>query len=318
MGKGFCCDGFSSNRKYGIITHIHEDHKRGLNSCLQWYDKIFVSPPTRDLLIAIEGIFLKYKNNLNALQFNKTKKLCDEKITIYPANHILGSSQVFIESENTRILYSSDIREGTNPIESDILIVQPHFGDPSFIRKHKRDDVIKVFIKNVKTYLKTKSINIFACNGKLQEIMNLLYKFDIDVPFLANSKIIDIANVYKKYDFQIKNIINLNSKEGLEITNSRDQYIAFYSIGTKISNNDNHIKFVVSDWNIFTQMKQKISKNEIHFSISDHADFNGLFNYVKGCKPKYVIAENTRCACADVFTDQLRRKLKIKTYVLPK
>jgi len=319
IGKNFCCDGFNDKRNAGAITHFHEDHTTGLNSALSWYKKIFVSKATRDLLIASKGNFLKYKNNLVAIPYYKKYSFNDEKITLYPAIHVLGSSQILIESNKKHILYTGDIREGTNPIETDILLLQPHYGKPNHVRKHKRDDVVKNLVKQIKSELKTKSVCILACKGKLQSIMNLLYKADIDVPFLANKTVKKIAEVYTKHDQVTGNIIDLSSFEANEIITSRNPHVTFYPINTKICRRDIYVKFTVSEWNVVSQIKYKIAKNEYMISISDHADFKGLIDFVKKCKPKFVIADNIRCSgSAEKFVNYLNRYLKIKSTYLPK
>ena len=319
IGENFCCDGFNNTRKAGAITHFHDDHTSGLSSALQWFEKIYVSEATKDLLIASKGVFLKYRKNLTSIPYNKIHSFNNEKITLYPAKHVLGSSQILIESNDKRILFAGDIREGTNPIETDVLVVLPHFGKPKHIREHKRDDVIKNFIKHVKSELNTKSVCVLACKGKLQSIMNLLYKADIDVPFLADKSVKKIAEVYTKHNCVTGNIIDLSSHEAQEIINSRSSNITFYPINTKICRVGNYVKFIVSEWNVVTPIKHRIARNEYMISISDHADFKGLIGYVKKCKPKYVVADNARCGgCAELFVKHLNRNLKIKSTYLPK
>jgi len=319
IGKNFCCDGFINTRKAGAISHFHDDHTKGLESALHWYEKIYVSEATKDLLIASMGVFLKLRNNLIAIPYNKTHSFDNEKITLYQTNHVLGSSQILIESNEKRILFVGDIREGTNPIETDILVILPHFGKPEHIREHKRDDVIKSFIKHVKSEINTKSVCVLACKGKLQDIMNLLYKADIDVPFLADESVKKIAEVYTKHNCVTGNIIDLSSYEAQEIIKSRSSHITFYPINTKICRVDNYVKFTISEWNVIAPIKHKIARNEYMISISDHADFKGLIDFVKKCKPKYVVADNNRCGgSAELFVQYLNRNLKIKSTYLPK
>ena len=55
LGENTVADGYEHGRDIGIFTHIHTDHTRLFNMALHECSSIYLSPPTYDLLEALEG-----------------------------------------------------------------------------------------------------------------------------------------------------------------------------------------------------------------------------------------------------------------------
>lgn len=72
IGKHISCDGTDLGRSAGFISHAHEDHLNEFERALGYYDRIFTSPETRDLLIAKKGNWLLKRTNLVGNPYGKT------------------------------------------------------------------------------------------------------------------------------------------------------------------------------------------------------------------------------------------------------
>ncbi|MEJ2543935.1 MAG: MBL fold metallo-hydrolase [Calditrichaceae bacterium] len=114
-------------KDFGFISHGHADH-------IARHRKIICSKPTADF------IRIRLKNpQYRALEYNEPTEISDSKITIHPAGHILGSSQIKIETMNGSILYTGDFRisqaktvEAFQFVKTDILIMETTFGLPHY------------------------------------------------------------------------------------------------------------------------------------------------------------------------------------------
>lgn len=317
IGKYLSCDGFDEERTAGAITHFHGDHISQLESGLQFYEEIFTSKATRDMLIAIKGDWLKYRGNLKAVSYMNPFDYRDEKITFYPVVHTLGSAQILVESNSCRILYTGDFREGTSPIEVDILVIDSTYGSPAFNKTYPRDCAIKTLVSEVKERLRVGSVCIKANRGKLQESMNILYKADLKVPFLFHKKVVRISKVYKDYGIEIGEFIQIGTEEAEEILRRKQPHIAFYPRGSKVHAEEIYIILIISDWDTTKPIRSKIADKEYIIGLTDHCEFNGLIEFVKQCRPKLVITDAYRCGNAEIFARNIEKRLNIEAKAMP-
>jgi len=317
MGKYLSCDGFNENRIAGIITHFHGDHIRSLENSLQFYEDIFVTPATMELLIAIKGDFLKYRRNLKVKNFFEPFDYRDERITFYPTEHTLGSAQILLETEECRILSTGDFREGTIPIQVDILIIDSTYGSPQFNRTYMRDLAIKTLVSKVKERLIVGSVCILANRGKLQESMNILYKADIEVPVIFHKNVVKVSKVFRNHGNEIGNFLEIGTREAEEIIRTKQPHVAFYSLGSRVHAEENYMFIVVSDWDRITPIVTKIAGKKYIIGLPDHCEFNKILDFVEKCEPKLVITDAFRSNNARHLARHIRNKLGIKATHMP-
>jgi len=317
MGKYLCCDGFSENSDAGILTHFHGDHIDDLEFCLHFYKDIFVTPATRDVLIAIKGNWLEIKSNLKERAFYETFYYRDDRITFYPTIHTLGSAQILVETDECRILNTGDFREGTIPVQADILIVDATYGSPQFNRQYMRDLAVKKLVSIVKERLEVGSVCIKANKGKLQESMNILYRADIEVPFLFKRDVVEISKVFRNYGSEIGEFCVIGTKEAEELLRSGRTHIAFYPNVAQIYNEENYMIIIVSDWDRISPLITKIAGKKYIIGLPDHCEFNEILKFVESCNPKYVITDAFRSGNARHLARHIRSKLGIKARHMP-
>ena len=316
IGKYLSCDGFDIQRSVGAITHFHGDHLEGFETSLGVYENIFVTPATKDLLIAVKGDWLKYRTNLTAIRYLKPFDYKGEKITFYSATHVLGSAQITLESQGDRILCTGDFRWSTPPIETDVLIMQATYGTPSRVRSYSRDVALKTLVSRAKKELKRGPVCILASRGKLQEAMNILYKTDVEVPFLFHPKIVRVAEVYKAHGIEVGDFLTIGTGEAEEIIRKKQPHISFYPMRSRVHAAHIYTRISVSGYSITPEF-YKVAKKEYVVGLSDHCDFKELLEYVKQCGPKLVITDARRCADAELFAKEIRKRLKIKAKAMP-
>lgn len=317
IGKYLSCDGFDEERTAGAITHFHGDHIHKLETSLQFYGDIFVTPATRDILIAIKGDWLKHRRNLKAVTIQKPFDYLDEEVTFYRVIHTLGSAQILVEGQRYRILYTGDFREGTDPIEADILVIDSTYGSPSFNRTYPRDFAIKTLVSKVKERLRVGPVAILANRGKLQESMNILYRADFEVPFLFHRKVVRISKIYKDNGIEVGDYIQIGTREAEDIIRRKQPHVAFYPCGSKVHFEEIYMFITISDWDTTKPIYCKIVEKWYIIGLPDHCGFNGLLEFVRQCQPKLVITDTYRSGNAEIFARNIKRRLNIEAKAMP-
>jgi len=266
-----------------IITHAHSDHFT--NGC-------------REYICTIETGYLlrkRFGNNLNLKTIDYDKKFLINGInfSLHPSGHILGSSQIKIIAGSETWLITSDFKrqkdktcKSYEKVKTDFLICESTFGLPIF-NWESTDKIINDITKWANQ--SEDSISILFCYslGKAQRLlselnsqkfrniyvhksihkMNLIYKrLGIE---LVEAKIYDL-------DIEINNLNNcllllppsLNNKNFLR---------KFKNVSTGFA----------SGWMSIRALKKR-SGFDKGFTISDHADWNGLIKTIKESEAKRV------------------------------
>ncbi|MEM7232279.1 MAG: ligase-associated DNA damage response exonuclease [Planctomycetota bacterium] len=112
-----------------VITHAHRDHLR--NGCSTYY----CSEPSEGLVRAR----LPRHAKVTVVPYGEVFRLGDVDVSFHPAGHILGSSQVRIESEGKVWVFSGDYKrdsdascEAFEVVECDTFITESTFGRSEF------------------------------------------------------------------------------------------------------------------------------------------------------------------------------------------
>jgi len=328
LGDYIVCDGYSEGREYAIFTHIHEDHIKYFSKAMNFSWKKLVSQPTYDMLIALEGQPLSNRYDLLPLEFGSpyhTKY--KEKITLYRSNHILGSSQVLVETyQNLRILYSSDFNfPEIQTIPCDILVLDSTHGDPRFDMVSESQSLERRLIGLVKdeTEEKGKPVVIRAHRGRMQYVMHLLSEnLKGAVKFLADSKDCALANVYNKWGMKIREVIPVNNNpQAYRITQGNIPFIKFHTVGGAFTDEEYNGALTIrlsSDVKLFEgpSLKEN-SPNNYSIDMSDHASFSNILEYVKAIKPQAVITDNVRTKSGITLASEIVNKLGIQAFPSP-
>jgi len=265
---------------------------------------------TRDLIIALKGDYLKLRRNLLGADYGRAIDVDDEKVTLLRCDHILGSCQVLVEdAEGSRILYSSDFDSTTTPPKSDILVVDGTYGDPDYVFSHSRcqleNKLVEIVIDEVKN---DRPVVLVSRRGKLQELMHTM-RNHLTIPFLAAPIDAKLAQVYERYGRKIGECFSSVSREACTIISSHKPFVGFFPIGSalKETRETRCTKIRVSAYGMKDPFV-KIPDDGYVFAISDHADFNGILEYVKQSDPEIVIVDSVRSGNASELAEQIHNR----------
>jgi len=262
----------------GYISHAHSDH-------IAKHHKIYCSPATFDL------IRLRMKNPIaHPLPFNQMHSIDNIRLKILPAGHILGSSQLYIETEEQTLLYTGDFRlrksRTAEPFiyqKSDVLIMESTFGLPRY-KFPEREEVELMLLNTLRAKLNEGTVPIvFAYSlGKGQELLHLLSHSDL--PLAVDYPILKYVNVYLKYGVQF------GLYEKLRRSDFRDKVLLLPAHMRRhrfVSSIKNKYMIYLSGWGMDENAARRFGVDLV-LPYSDHADYDELLNLVDHVSPKEI------------------------------
>jgi len=317
LGDNVACDAFDADRPLRIVTHAHADHLGGLRKSIKCCEKVIMTPATRDLAGIVNPTFKLGNSNVLTLEYNKPFKYKDETVTLLKADHIMGASQVLLEDvEGTRIVYTGDFKlEETPAINCDVLVVEATYGNP-MCRRNFDVNINELLVSMIERRLRGGSVYVFGFYGKLQEVMQMLRKADVEVPFIMPDTVHEVSKVCDNYGMNLGSLTLDTSREGQELLSKDLPCVAFYHTNARFKVGLKNSRICVSGWEFQNPCKQ-ISEKEYLVALSDHSDFDCLIEYVKRSKAKQVITDNYRSNHGKALADEITKRLGVPAVAQP-
>ena len=319
LGDSVACDAFDEDKPLRVVTHAHADHLVGLRRSLKSCEKVLMTAATRDLIGVVNGSLPRDDGGVKVLDYGEPFEYGDERVTLLKADHILGAAQVLVEnSEGIRVAYTGDFRvDGTEPLmDCDTLVVEATYGSPWFKRAFKVN-VKELLVSMVEERLRQGTVYVFGYYGKLQEVMQILRRAHVCVPFVMPERVYHVSKICEAHGMQLGDFTLSTAKEGKELLDEDLPCVAFYHMNTRKKVGLNSSRICVSGWEFRSPCRQ-IGEREHIVALSDHSDFNGLLEYVKRSKPKRVVTDNYRVSHGATLAKEISKRLGIPAVAMPK
>jgi len=319
LGDSVACDAFEEVRPLRVVTHAHADHLAGLRRSLKSCDKVMMTSATRDLIGVVNGSMSLDNGTVKLLDYGEPFEYGDEQITLLKADHILGAAQVLLEnSMGNRVAYTGDFRvDGTEPLmDCDTLVVEATYGSPWFKRAFKVN-IKELLVSMVEEKLRQGTVYVFGYYGKLQEVMQILRRADVCVPFVMPERVFHVSEICEAHGMQVGDFTLSTAKEGKELLDKDLPCVAFYHMNTRQKVGLRSSRICVSGWEFRSPCRQ-IGEREHLVALSDHSDFNGLLDYVERSKPKRVVTDNYRVNHGVTLAKEISKRLGIPAIAMPK
>ena len=281
------------NRGVGtaIITHAHADHaKIGSENYI-----------TNTLGVPILKKRLGSKIKILGLDYGESIVINNVNVSLHPAGHILGSSQVRVEFENEVVVVTGDYKraldqtcEGFQSLQCDTLITESTFAHPIYNWPSFDSVIADIYDWWLCNRKKKITSILFAYSlGKTQRILAGLSRFTNDTVLLHGASV-DLTQIYREAGVRMLPTVPVsqfknNSKfdESLVIAPPS----AFRSPWLK--------KFkeyrtgFCSGW-MLVRGNRRRNGYDRGFVISDHADWNGLVQTIKESNAKNIVVTHGR------------------------
>ncbi len=211
-------------------------------------------------------------------------------VTLFPAGHILGSAQTLVEVGGMRLLYSGDFNieetaaaEMIKIPESDILIMECTFGRPVY-RFPPRKQVEEQLIDFTKNSLKEGCVPVVIgyVLGKAQEAMKILG--DAGFEMSVHGSIARLAKTYETFGIKLGKWDRYKKEEvkGKVVIAPRA------ALNTRMLRRIERKRTVfLSGWAVHKGAKDRYGVDAA-LPLSDHADFDGLLEYIRQVNPKKI------------------------------
>ena len=295
LGPRVACDGFVSEASIRVQTHIHDDHMDEFDTS-KGYQDIYMSEPTRMLLIVEFDADLPYRDNVRSLDLGIPHQIGPDELMLLSSGHMFGAVQVSLTlPDGTRLGYSGDFQwPMTEPIQVDALVLDSTYGSPRSIRGYRQEDADDALLNIVRSKLRQGPVHINAHRGTIQRALQVLAG-QLNVPILGSARFCRETEVYRRFGCPIDPVVSTTSEEG-RAAMEENRWVRVYSKGDRFPvDPPPGFTIVLSAYMTSPESPVlKYSERSCRVALSDHADFEGTVEYVLATGAQYVVTDNTR------------------------
>lgn len=266
-----------SRKALAFVSHAHSDHMMrrhrhvilSLNTA-RFYQERF---PRADL---------------TALAFSEKLALRGATLELLPAGHILGSSQLYLELDGLRIVYTGDVKlsssftaERVQIRPCDVLIMESTYGEPRYVfpgRDELAEDLVKFCLRCFSR--KIVPVVLAYTIGKAQEAVKVLG--DRGIPCVLEESVFRATEIYRELGVDLINYYAMPGPRGpykVLIVPPWRRSAARGIVRKKT--------LWLSGWALDKEKVRLVGVDEA-LPLSDHADYPELITYVQLAKPKKV------------------------------
>lgn len=258
------------------------------------HDRIIATPETLKLI--------EFKANDSialSCPYNRPFALGKTVIELIPSGYSLGASQIVVEINNKRIVYTGDLKIGDSPISRfieirrcDVLIMKCRYGNPEFTFP-PREDVCRQLFEFAKeslyfNYTPVIYIDIF---GKSMDLIQ--YLGNKNLKLAVHKSIYRYLKLYQELGIEFKNAENLKTK------NIRKKVVVLplhAKTSRQIAQLNKKRTCVVTG---LAKGNEKIVKSsfnvDLAYAMSNHAGYDELIQYIEIVKPKEIYLLDGEC-----------------------
>jgi putative mRNA 3-end processing factor len=292
-----------------IITHAHSDHAR-------WGSKYYLCHhDTKPILQLRLG-----NNQYQSIGWNEPVYMNGVRITLHPAGHIIGSSQIRVENEGEVWVISGDYKTENDGLSGEFETVKCHtfitestFGLPIYHWKKQAD-----IFSDIQSWIRKngedgKTSILFAYSlGKAQRI--LLPISEVTEKILVHGAVYNVQEALQNAGWKLPSVQKVTFDTPKELLKGNVviapssaegspwiKKFAPYSIG------------VCSGW---MQVRGAVRRRNIDagFVLSDHADWEGLLSAIKATGAQRVyVTHGFQSAFSRYLTEQGIDGREVKT-----
>ena len=281
---GFYIDPWQPVEK-AVITHGHSDHAYAGHGSYLCHEQ------TKPILQLRLG-----DQHYQAVKWNEVININGVKLSLHPAGHIIGSSQVKVEYQGEVWVFSGDYKTENDgisgqfePIPCNTFITESTFGLPIYRWKPQQEifSDIREWIRKNKNNNKT-SVLIAYSLGKTQRLLKTVAE-EVDEVF-AHGAIFNTQQALQQAGWNFPEVKRITSDITREVL---QQSVVLAPSGADASPwIRRFLPYSVGVCSGWMQVRGNVRRRNVDagFALSDHADWTGLLETVKatGAEKVYV------------------------------
>jgi DNA ligase 1 len=279
-----------------FVSHAHSDH-------IGNHQEVILSETTALLMAArLPGRRIEHR-----LPFDTELKFRNAGIRLLPAGHILGSAQIYIQTEQESVLYTGDLKlqhgKSAEPAEwrhADTLIMETTYGLPKY-RFPPTDEVIAELIKFCVESLEDGKVPIlFGYSlGKAQEILFALHGSGLRIQLHPS-----VFRMTKLYEALRKPLPEFHLYDFANVDGSVVICPPGVNQTRLVQRIKNRRTAILTGWALQSGAIHRY-QCDAAFPLSDHADYPDLIRYVDLVRPAKVLTVH---GFAREFAEDLRHR----------
>jgi putative mRNA 3-end processing factor len=256
-----------------VITHGHSDHARA------GHGAVLATQETLDIMR------LRYGDNFagrtQAVRYGEEIRLGDVGIRFHPAGHVLGSAQIAVTANGTRIVASGDYKDAPDPtcapfevVSCDVFITEATFGLPVFRHGNAADEVRKL-LASAKLFPERAHLVGAYSLGKAQRVIALIREAGYNAPIYLHGAMETITQYYASRGIALGELRAVRGTKKAELAGA-------IAIAPPTATSDiwtrrfpDPVTAFASGW-MRVRARARQRGIELPLVISDHADWDGL------------------------------------------
>jgi DNA ligase-1 len=267
-------------KRFAFVSHAHSDH-------IAPHKEIILSERTARLMQAR----MPGKRNEHVLPFGERRSVHDVDVTLLPAGHIFGSSQILVQTDSGSLLYTGDFKlrrgksaEAAEWRQAETLIMETTYGLPRY-RLPPTEQVVDQIVAFCRESIDEGEVPVLLgySLGKAQEILCALDGAGL-TPMLHGS-VYQMTRIYEQFGQSFCEYARYNANE-----------VAGKVLICPPSANRSRMLEKIPRKRIAMISGWAMDPNAIYryqvdaaFPLSDHADYTDLVRYVDLVQPKRVL-----------------------------
>jgi putative mRNA 3-end processing factor len=276
---GLCCKigGFHIDPvrpvERAVITHGHSDHARA------GHGAVLATQETLDIMRLRYGD--NFAGSTQAVRYGEEIRLGDVTIKFHPAGHVLGSAQIAVTADGTRIVASGDYKDAPDPtcapleiVPCDVFITEATFGLPVFRHGNAADEVKKL-LASAKLFPERAHLVGAYSLGKAQRVIALIRDAGYDAPIYLHGAMEAITHYYASRGIALGELRAVRGTKKAELAGA-------IAIAPPTATSDiwtrrfpDPVTAFASGW-MRVRARARQGGIELPLVISDHADWDGL------------------------------------------
>lgn len=258
-----------------LVTHGHSDHARAGHS------SVLATRQTLDIMGLRYGE--DFAGSTQAAVLGETVNINGVAVTFHPAGHVLGSAQICVEHDGTRIVVSGDYKRRPDPtclpfepIRCDVFITEATFGLPVFRHPPDRQEIAKLLKSTEQFPERAHLVGAYAL-GKAQRVIRLIRDAGYGKPVYIHGAMATLCEYYQSEGIDLGDLRPATVEGG-----SKGDFAGAIVVGPSSAFADrwarrfpDPISCFASGW---MRIRQRARQGgvELPLIISDHADWDEL------------------------------------------
>lgn len=178
-----------------VVTHGHGDHARSGHGA---------TLATRETIEIMKVRFGEELGTTQSLDYGETVRIGDVDVRLVPAGHILGSAQIVLDWQGSRIVVSGDFKRRRDPtcpafepVPCDVFITEATFALPVF--RHPPDNhEIGRLLQSLQTFPeRCHLVGVYAL-GKCQRVIRLLREAGYTQRIWLHGALLALCDLYTR------------------------------------------------------------------------------------------------------------------------